>query len=252
MILSAEFLATPFAHRGLHDLALNRPENSRAAFAAAIAGGYGIELDVQRSADDGAMVFHDDWLDRLTDETGPVAGRDARTLGAITLRGGDEGIPTLAEVCALVSGRVPLLVEIKDQDGALGPAVGLLEKTVADVLGGYGGPVAVMSFNPHSMAALARLLPDVPRGLTSCAFDPAHWAASPETCADLATIPDYDRVGACFISHDHTDLENPRVGDLKLQGAGILCWTIRSPVQEARARRIAQNITFEGYVPAKA
>ena len=64
--------AAPIAHRGLHDASCGRPENSLAAFRAAIAAGYGIELDVQMSLDGAAMVFHDYHLGRLTDQTGPI------------------------------------------------------------------------------------------------------------------------------------------------------------------------------------
>ncbi len=246
-ILPPAFLTQPFAHRGYHDLPAGRPENSRAAFQAAVAAGYGIELDVQRSVDDAAMVFHDYDLARLTGRSGMVRGLPAAELATIPLTGGSDGIPTLSEVLSIVAGRVPLLVEIKDQDGALGTDVGPLEHAVADALRGYAGPVAVMSFNPHSVAAMAALLPDMPRGLTTCGFDPADWPVSAERCAELRGIPDFDRVGASFISHDKADLDNPRVAGLKSLGAGILCWTIRSPEQEAGARRVADNITFEGY-----
>ena len=122
---------------------------------AAIAAGYGIELDVQRSADGEAMVFHDDAMPRLTGEPGLVRDYTAAALGRIALRDGGETVPTLAEFLALVAGRAPLLIEIKDQDGALGPDVGPLEARVAALLAGYAGPAALMSFNPHSVAALA-------------------------------------------------------------------------------------------------
>ncbi|MBT5195157.1 MAG: glycerophosphodiester phosphodiesterase, partial [Rhodospirillaceae bacterium] len=49
----------PFAHRGLHDRNAGVPENSLAAFTAAVDGGYAIELDVQTSRDNVVMVFHD-------------------------------------------------------------------------------------------------------------------------------------------------------------------------------------------------
>ncbi|WP_102107360.1 glycerophosphodiester phosphodiesterase family protein [Oceaniglobus roseus] len=244
------FLDAPFAHRGLHDRAAGRVENSRAAFRAAMAAGYGIEVDVQLTADGQAVVFHDARLDRLTGETGPVNARTAAELGRIALTDGGETVPTLAEVLHLVNGAVPLLVEVKDQDGALGPDVGRLERAVAEALAGYGGPVAVMSFNPHAIAAMARLAPDIPRGLTTCAFDPDDWSLPADTCARLAEIADYDRTGACFISHEAKDLGRPRVAGLKGQGAAILCWTIRSPEAEAAARRVADQITFEGYAAA--
>ena len=248
MGLHPDFLGRPIAHRALHDVARGRPENSRAAIRAAIAAGYGIEIDLQPSSDGVPMVFHDEWLDRLTAETGPINARSAADLGRIALTGGDEGIPTLAEVLEIVGGRVPLLIEIKDQDGQMGPAVGPLEEATARLLAGYAGRVAVMSFNPHSVAAMARLAPGIARGLTTSAWDPAEWApVAPAVCDRLREIPDYAWTGACFISHEASDLARPRVAALARAGAAILCWTIHSPAEEAAARRIAQNITFEGY-----
>ncbi|WP_108484398.1 glycerophosphodiester phosphodiesterase family protein [Oceaniglobus ichthyenteri] len=252
MTLPASFLTTPLAHRGLHDQTRGRPENSRAAFRAAIAAGYGIELDVQRAADGAAMVFHDYDLPRLTGTEGTVRTTSAAALGQIRLSGGDEAIPTLDEVLNLVAGQVPLLIEIKDQDGALGGDVGPLEQAVADLLQGYSGDVAVMSFNPHAVAALAKAAPQVPRGLTTCAFSPDDWGVSPERAEHLTRIVDYDRLNACFVSHDRNDLANPRLAELRASGAGILCWTIRTPDQEAEARKVADNITFEGYAPVRA
>jgi hypothetical protein len=125
---------------------------------------------------------------------------------------------------------------------------GRLEQATAALLADYTGPVAVMSFNPHCIAHMARLAPDLPRGLTTSAYDPEDWhPIPPDTCARLRDIPDYDRVQASFISHEATDLTRPRVADLAAQGAAILCWTIKSPQAEAQARRIARNITFEQY-----
>ncbi|MBI1217296.1 MAG: phosphodiesterase [Rhodobacteraceae bacterium] len=246
--LPPAFLTTPIAHRGYHDRAAGRIENSRDAIRAAVSAGYGIEIDIQPSSDGVAMVFHDDVLDRLTAETGPIRARPAAALQAMVLKDGPDGIPTLAEVLALIGGRVPLLIEIKDQDGANGPNVGPLEAAVATLLADYTGPVAVMSFNPHSVAVLATLAPSVPRGLTSCTYPARDWPDIPEEeRARLRGIPDYDRVGASFISHEAADLANPRVTALKGQGAAILCWTIRSPAAETEARRIADNITFERY-----
>lgn len=241
----------PLTHRGLHDVSQGRPENSRAAIRAAIAAGYGIEIDLQLSADGQAMVFHDYALDRLTAESGPVRQRDAATLGAIPLVGGAAGIPTFAEVLELVNGRVPLLVELKDQDGAMGPNVGPLEQATADAIQAYDGPLALMSFNPHSVAALAKFAPNVPRGLVTETFTADNAPLLNEATRDkLTAIPDFDRVGACFISHRASDLKSARVQALKAQGVPILCWTVRSVEQEAKARKIADNITFEGYLAA--
>jgi glycerophosphoryl diester phosphodiesterase len=247
MTLARGFYDRPMAHRGLHDVSDGRPENSRAAILAAIQAGYGIEIDVQLSADGAAMVFHDYALERLTGQRGPLRLRQADDLARVSLLGGDEGIPDLPEVLKLIDGRVPLLIEIKDQDGGMGPDVGPLEQATAQAVRGYDGPVAVMSFNPYSVAKMAEFAPDVPRGIVTSAYRYEDWPLPRRTCDLLRDIPDYDRVGAGFISHEMNDLSRPRVAHLKAQGAMILCWTVRSPEEEEEAREVADNITFEGY-----
>jgi glycerophosphoryl diester phosphodiesterase len=245
------FLEAPIAHRALHDLSRGRPENGPSAIEAACKAGYGIEIDLQLSSDGVAMVFHDYDLGRLTDHKGPVRQFSAEALGQVRLKGGTDTIPTLEQVLEQVAGRVPLLIEIKDQDGAMGANVGALEAAAARALSSYKGLVAVMSFNPHSMIAMAGLAPDIPRGLTTCGYTAEDWPLLPKGTRDrLREIPDFDAVRACFISHDASDLGAARVADLKARGAAILCWTIRSARDEAQARQIAQNVTFEGYAAA--
>ena len=248
MTLPPAFLRRPVAHRALHGP--GRPENSRAAIRAAVERGYGIEIDLQPSADGVPVVFHDGDLTRVTGVEGPVMARAAAELSALPLLGGDgEGVPTFAEVLALVAGRVALLVEVKDQDGTMGPRVGALEEAAARAVHGYEGPLAFMSFNPHSVLALRDLAPDVPRGLVTSAFDPGAWAPVPEAaCERLRLIPDYGAAGASFISHEASDLARARVAELKAAGAHVLCWTIRSPEEERAARAVADNVTFEGYL----
>jgi glycerophosphoryl diester phosphodiesterase len=161
---------------------------------------------------------------------------------------GGGTIPTLAEVLAIVAGRVPLLIEVKDQDGAMGVDVGALERAVGIDVARYEGPLALMSFNPHSVDALRHVAPSVPRGLTTCSWRPEDWeGVPPDTCARLSEIPDLARTGSSFISHQWTDLDRPRVHEIKAAGLPILCWTIRTPEAEATARRVADGITFEGY-----
>lgn len=243
-------LHRPIAHRALHDRAAGRIENSPAAIRAAIDHGYAIEIDLQLSQDGVPMVFHDEELERLTGEAGAVAARPAAALRAIRLAGGSDGIPTLEEVLALVGGRVPLLIELKDQSLVMGPTDGRLEAATAAALQGYTGEVALMSFNPACIHHLARLAPEIPRGITTAAYDPESWRPMPpEMCAHFRAIPDYDPTLSSFVSHEAADLSSPRVAELKAQGAAVLCWTIRSAAEEALARRVAQNVTFEGYLP---
>jgi len=245
MSLPDAFLARPLAHRALHDDTW--AENSLEAVQAAIDAGYGIEIDIQPSKNGTPMVFHDYDMARLTGRTGSIAQQTAHDLSTIPLTGGGT-IPTLQQVLDTVAGQVPLLIEIKDQDGALGPNVGPLEKTVCDVLAPYAGDVALMSFNPHSVAACRTHAMNIPRGIVTCPYPAKDWPTVPERVRhEQAAIPDFDRVGACFISHQQDDLHSAHVARLRARDVPVLCWTIRSPAMETEARKIAQNITFEGY-----
>ena len=95
-----------------------------------------------------------------------------------------------------------VMIELKDQDGGMGPDVGALEATTAMAVSKYLGPVAVMLFNPNSIAEMARLAPHVPRGLVTDAFSSEDWSLSEATCSHLREIPDFERLGASFISHE--------------------------------------------------
>jgi glycerophosphoryl diester phosphodiesterase len=131
----------------------------------------------------------------------------------------------------------------------MGTNIGILERATAAALEAYQGGVAVMSFNPHSIALMAELSPGIPRGLTTSAYQADDWPLLPaKTRETLQSIPDFDRVGACFISHEAKSLRSPHVQKLRDRGVPILCWTIRSPEAEAEARQIADNVTFEGYL----
>ena len=248
--LPAALRAAPVAHRGLHDRAAGRVENSRAAVAAAADAGYGVEIDLQLSADGEAMVFHDDTLDRLTAERGFVRERSAADLARIALTDGGETIPTLADILALVGAGAPLLVEIKDQGGGFDPrGVGPLEARAAELLAAHPGPVAAMSFNPAAVAEIARRAPRLPRGLV--AGPPADFAGAARAEA-LSRLADFDAVGAGFVSYRWSALPTPETAALRARGLPVLCWTVRSEVEERAARAAADNVTFEGYAPARA
>ncbi len=247
------FFARAVAHRGLHDRAAGRVENSLSALRAAAAAGWAVELDVQLSADGEAMVFHDDALDRLTATTGPLRARSAADLARISLTGGGgDAIPTLAQALAAVAGRVPVLVEIKDQGGRLdATGVGPLEAAVAAALRAHDGPVATMSFNPASMAAMARLAPEIPRGLVACAPDGYDEPLDAAALGALAGLDAFDAVGAGFASYRWTDLPTPTTARLRAAGVPVICWTVRRAEDEAPALRHADAITFEGFAPAR-
>lgn len=248
--LSSEFITRPLAHRTLHDVSDGRPENSLAGARAAVEAGFGIEIDVQLTADDQALVFHDYDLERLTGAKGYVRTKTKAEMAAIPLKGSDATAPVLSDFLNLIDGQVPVLIELKDQDGALGATPSSLEEAVCDCLKTYKGQVAVMSFNPHMVARCKELAPDIPRGIVTDPFIEEDWPFVPaERRAQLATIHRFDEVGASFISHNVSDLRSKYVQRIKSKGHPILCWTVKSAASEAEARKIADNITFEQYIP---
>ena len=166
--ISPELLGTQFAHRGLHDA--EHAENSLSAFRLAVENGFGIELDVRLSKDGTLVVFHDDSLERVCGVEGNVIDFTAEELAAMRLSGTEEGIPTLREVLDLVGGRVPLLVEIKENAGDASVSL-----AAAEILKGYGGPFLIESFNPLTLARMKESLPTAVRGLLC-----DHYTVKPE------------------------------------------------------------------------
>src|SRR5216684_650390 len=153
----------PIAHRGLHDPAQGIIENTPSAAAAAVAGRYGIEADLQISADGEAMVHHDDSLGRLADGSGALRDMSAAALRRVPFRATTDRMMALGDLLDLVAGRVTLVIEIKSRfDGDL-----RLAARTAAVLAGYRGPVAVMSFDPAPIAELRRIAPRIVRGIAA-------------------------------------------------------------------------------------
>ncbi len=233
--------ALPIAHRGLHGA--GAPENSRAAFAAAAAAGYAIELDVQLSADGVPMVFHDDTLDRLTTARGPVAAWRAADLTALGLAGGGETIPTLAAVVGLVGGRVPLLVELK-----AGGRPGRLETGVAEILRRPGLACAVQSFNPMTVNWFRRFAPTLTRG--QIAMDWRLDDDTPRPDRLLLAQMVFNRISRPdFVAYDVRALPCPATERARAQGLPLLAWTVRSAADLRRAARYADNVIFEDLRP---
>lgn len=236
-------LDRPFAHRGLHDIGRGRPENSRAAFRAAIERGYGIELDLQVSGDGIAMVFHDEGLERLAGESGLVRETTAERLGRCRLLGTEETIPTLAEVLDLVAGCTPLMLELKSETGDVGP----LESATWKVLRRYHGPYVVKSFNPYSMGWFASHAPRVPRGQVATRAEDRNGATAHDIALERLQYRHVSR--PCFISYNVHDLPYWAPLRARRQGLPLLVWTVRSEADRRIAATYADNIVFEGFHP---
>jgi glycerophosphoryl diester phosphodiesterase len=240
--------ARPIAHRGLHDAAAGIIENTAAAVSAAIAGNYGLEVDVQVSRDGEAMVYHDDVLGRLTDGAGRLDALNAAELKRVAFRGSDQRMMTLGDLCDLIGGRATLLIELKSRfDGDA-----RLPVRVASVLAGYRGPAAPMSFDPRQLAVLRQKSPDLVFGIVAAKYRPhPYWDLMPAwmrygmgyLLTALTPRPQ-------FVAYAVANL--PALAPLiarRMFGLPLLTWAVRTEAERKTARRFADQMIFEGFRP---
>src|SRR5579863_9585184 len=240
--------ARPVAHRGLHDRARGIVENMPSAALAAINGNFAIECDVQLSADGEAMVHHDDALGRLTEGSGALLGLTASAPKEVRFRDTSERMMSLADLCILVRGRVPIIVEVKSHfDGGR-----RLVARMAEVLAAYSGPVAGMSFDPDQVVALREMIPQRPRGIIAeREYSAADWPqATPEQRRGMLHLRHAFRTRPHFVAYWVDDLPSPAPWIARhLFGLPLLTWTVRTKDQRERAARYADQMIFEGFRP---
>ncbi len=231
-------LLREYAHRGLHDDAV--PENSLGAFEKACGAGYGIELDVQLSADGEVMVFHDYNLLRMTGKNAPVRALTRYELQRLSLNRTDEIIPTFEDVLRLVNGRVPLLVELKGEDlnAELCPKV-------AALLRDYEGDYCIESFNPMLIRAMRKHLPGVYYGqlYTNVCADKKKRSALNILLTAMAfnflARPD-------FIAYNYLYRDTlPVYLATKLYPTERFVWTVRDSKELKRCRQNGEYAIFE-------
>jgi glycerophosphoryl diester phosphodiesterase len=240
--------ARPVAHRGLHDIARGIVENMPAAAQAAVDGNFAIECDIQLSSDGEAMVHHDNALGRLTAGSGALLGKTAAELKAVAFKNTPERMMALGDLCALVAGRVPLVIEVKSHfDGDR-----RLVKRMAEVLATYSGPAVGMSFDPDQVVALRELIPGRARGIVAeREYTADEWPeASPEQRHGMTHLRHAFRSRPHFVAYwvDELPAAAPWIAR-NIFGLPLLTWTVRTPEQRTRAARNADQMIFEGFLP---
>lgn len=231
-----------FAHRGLHQIEKGIPENSIEAFEQAVAHEVGIELDVQLSKDQEVVVFHDFSLKRMTGVEALVKDKTLAELQELSLQGTNSKIPTFQEVLNIVGGKVPLLVEIKNES-----MPGTLEKKVTDMLLAYQGVYWVESFDPLSIMWVKHHYPEMVVGqLSSQAVKTIKgiilgFISNPNVLQHMVK-PD-------FVAYRLEDATKETKQEF--HGLPLLLWTVHNEAEEKSAKEIADGIIFEGYVPKR-
>lgn len=241
--------ARPVAHRGFHDAAAGRIENTPSAIAAAAGRGFAIEIDVHLSSDGRVFAFHDETLDRLTEGKGPTAGLTLKQLRSVPFKATADRIPSLEEVLEIVSGRGALVVEVKSH---FGDRQRELVEATARILKDRDEPIAVMSFDPRIVADFAEIAPGLTRGIVaddaSDAEDYGRFTA--EQRRELASLAHADWSKPQFVAYWVKLLPNAVSrwvrDDLKLP---LLTWTVRSSEDRAAAAAHADQMIFEGFDP---
>lgn len=225
----------PVAHRGYHDLNKAVWENTLSAFARAVEAGFAIECDLHYASDGVPVVFHDEDLERLCKLKGDVRERTSRELGLISVGGTADKIPTLRQLLDLVKGQVPLVIELKGREA---DDEGFAE-AVLEVLEGYEGKVALMSFDHWLLRDLKALNAPYPLGLTAGGNKPEEFEVH-EKAMEL---------GLDFISYFFADLPNPFITAQREKGIVVITWTVRDEKGRKHTFENADQMTFEGFDP---
>lgn len=240
---TAPFSHTLYAHRGLHANDGGVPENSLAAFAAAVRAGYGVELDVQFTADRHIVVFHDSDLKRMCGVDQRVDELTYEELKEFRLLGSDQHIPLLSEVLDALNGTT-LLCEFKAMRSYVDTS---LCEAALPLLDAYPGAVCIESFNPFMVRWFRKYAPHYIRGILSKRFKKGE-------VAQVLRFPlsSLFANGLCrpdFIAYQHTDHTQPFFRLCRLFRPTTIAWTVQSTAESEEAKKHFDTVIFEGFLP---
>ena len=225
----------PVAHRGYHDMNKEVWENTLSAFGRAIEAGFAIECDLHYASDAVPVVFHDDDLQRVCNLPAQLRDRTSAELGLLSVGGTKDKIPTLKQLLRLCDGKVPLVLELKGREG---DDEGFAE-SVLEVLEGYKGHVALMSFDHWLLKDLKELEAPYPIGLTADGNEPETFFKHDEAM----------QLGLDFISYFYGHLPNPFITAQRQRGIPVITWTVRDEAARKHTFANADQMTFEGFDP---
>lgn len=234
-----------YAHRGLHSKGI--PENSLAAFRAAVDHGYGAEFDVHLLKDGGLAVIHDSKLLRTTGLEGIVEDLTTEQLKTCFLEGTAETIPTFRQVLDTFAGKTPIIIELKPNGGNCAA----LCEAACEAMAGYEGVWCMESFDPRAVYWLRKNRPDIIRGQLS-----ENYLRKPQNKLPLPLkflLAFHLENFLCrpdFIAYDFYTRKvpsNPLCR--KLWGLEAVTWTVRTPEDHRIAEKEGWITIFENYTP---
>ena len=239
------FAKRSYAHRGLHDNEHGPSENSLESFIKASQQHYGIELDVQLTADKEVIVFHDPNLTRTSNVDIEVAKIDYEQIKHIKVFD-REYIPLLSEALNSVSNETPLIIEIKSVGSR--EWVNEICRLTYEQLKNYTGIYCVESFDPFAIRWFAKNAPSVLRGQLSMSGKKYQGSVKPFTAFLLQSLLLNFLGRPHFIAYEHED-RSISLAISKILGAMIVRWTVKSQQKHDELQMKSEGIIFEGYTP---
>ena len=241
-----EYFSTAYAHRGLHNEKMNIPENSMNAFIAACENNYGIELDVQLTADKQLIVFHDANLTRMCNQPYLIHNLTYEELKRYPLPDG-SAIPLFSDVLAVINGRVPLLVEVKHYN-----EVAKTTEIALDKLKSYSGIYSIESFSPFCLKYLKKNAPNVLRGQLAFGGKPSETSLSPVLNFMMKHLLINVIGRPHFIAYGIHTPPSPVLHLIKkIFNPFFVSWTVKSEDKLGQVLPYADTIIFEQFLPKK-
>ena len=234
-----------YSHRGLHDIEKGIPENTIPAFKKAVEKGYGIELDVHLTLDERAVVFHDDTLINASDTDIQIKDLKYDQLKEYKLFNTDNNIPLFTDVLDTVSGKVPLIVELK----TCKDYIRLCEK-VSEILSAYEGMYCIESFDPRIVKWFRKNKPGIVRGQLSANMFKGSVKISFLTKCIMTFMLLNFLSKPNFIAYAHKDKRNLSfILCRKLFRANTVAWTLESKEDLVNAKDMFDMFIFEKFIP---
>ncbi|MGB5435982.1 MAG: glycerophosphodiester phosphodiesterase [Maribacter sp.] len=172
-----------------------------------------IEIDVFKIKSGEIVVFHDVYLDRLTDTSGKIEDFDFQHLSQVKVAGGNA-IPLLNDVLNIIDKKVILNIELKGAGTA--EKVDSLVRNFIDQKAGSNKDFIISSFKWDELRTMRRLNSEIPIAILT-ENDP------------LEGIPIAQELHAVAINPDFEKLDPTKVQKIKKAGFKIYAWTVNEP-----------------------
>ena len=222
------------AHRGLHKSRII-PENSIQAFKNAMGKNYAIEFDINITIDKQIVIFHDDDLNRLCNKKERIEEVTYDFLKDLKLYKSDEKIPLLKELLVEISGKIPLVIEIKKHKN-----IGILENKLVDLLENYKGKYLICSFEKNILFWFKKNKPNLKRGLIF-ESNPKKFEKYNKTLF----LYKYYKSRADFISLDYKLLDSSIYDFCVKNSLDLITWTIRNKENFEKVKEKVDAVIFE-------